>query len=574
MALPTSVSSTSWIQELDTGPHDMCSLPLNSLKTSHGGQVSENDLSTLHKTVPPSDDALEFLNMMAGSTEIVKKTPPTGKNFSPSRTRISASPDANRKTPSPVGAILHGEADQSFPATSSDCTLTSAHQGTAISAVISMTSTAAGDSNALKVCSSDIASITQSLLYGENAAEIKVALNDFTSRSDDMNKDNLGSRSTPTETTFDCENGTCEGKEMKCRRCGKTVPKVLKMAGKAAGETLTPGTLNVAHSVNKQCDKSKKSKENERDISSSNAVAHQSKKCARPRYYSALLGACSRSVKKKGSRRSSVDVLYAREPTEPNIEKIKSKRRLSRQTDVSSFELMTLAEGNENDDILLQDSSKVTQKPREPKIIKRIFENQNPTKATSIPKSPNFGKCPQFTASSSTDSCPPAPWNSLETNYSSSQDMEDRYNNYPEHFSDDHRRDSGRSVNTTSLQQSVLEEEEPEALEEKLNDMENECEDDGEIVLEPSDDEPLNLDNLEDVVHNMVTRGAKKKKKKKKSSETLGSKGSRKKNDQEILEGTWEPESIIIIALLVYLACKVIRFLVLLLPFRRKRRSK
>lgn len=573
MALPTSVSSTSWIQELETGPQDMRSLPQNSQKTSHGGQASENDQTTLNKTVPPSDDALEFLYMMAGSMETVKKTPPTGKNFSPSRTRIFAGPDPNRKTPSPVRAILHGEADQSFPTTSSDCTLTSAHQGTAISAVISMTSTAAGDSNALKVCSSDIASITQSLLYGENAAEIKVALNDFTSRSDDMNKDSLGSRSTSTETTFDCENGTCEGKEMKCRRCGKTVPKVLKTAGNAVGEPLTQGTLNEYQSLNKQCNKSRKSKENERDISSSNPAAHQPKKYTRPRCYSALLSTYTRNVKKKGSRRSSVDVLYAREPTEPNIEKIKSKRRLSRQTDVSSFELMTLAEGNENDDNLLQDSSKVAQKPREPKIIKRTFENRNPPKATLIPKSPNFGKCPQFTASSSTDSCPPAPWNSLETNYSSSQDIEDRYTNYPEHFSDDHRRDSSRSVNTTSLQQNVLEEEEPEVLEEKLNDLENECGDDGEVVLEPSDDEPLNLDNLEDVIRNMTSRGAKKKKKKK-STDSLGSKRSRKKSDQEFLEGTWAPESIIIIALLVYLACKAIRFLVLLLPSCRKRRNK
>ncbi|KAK8401631.1 hypothetical protein O3P69_001037 [Scylla paramamosain] len=225
----------------------------------------------------------------------------------------------------------------------------------------------------------------------------------------------------------------------------------------------------------------------------------------------------------------SVDVIYAREPSEPAIDKMKAKRRLSRQTDVSSIELMTLNEGNELEDTQGKGSPfpATTHSDDHPSIATLQVQGEN-IHLSHCQLSPGGTRIQNLRTSSSTESCPRAPWNSLETNLSNSQDIEEKY-----------------IINEMRSHPA------PQNLDPELDtDHEGGGSDQGERV---SDDDP-----------DRNAGGSRRRR----SSAKIPEYRARGGWPESMLYQDWSAEAVVLVALLVYIACKVLSFMESLAPRR------
>lgn len=589
MALPTSVSSSSWVHldrsELSSRP------PVSTL-------ASDKALFT-PVNAAPSTESLEFLASLSESVDtLINSTTVLPKNCTSSLLEGDKLIDTRKSSPVqetegdvgvlvkalplPVTATLQHTTPGicSNNSTSFRCSTTDAHQHTQVSAVLYSVPLSPEENNALKICSRDIALITQSFIsdtqeQSEVASTVASGV-DESLRKASWDKRILENWSTSTDSNIDCESGKCEGTEIRCRKCGKIVPKA-KVRGykKAATPEQKSEKSSRSNSLEKVKRSNSKGEQQVRGNSSNKQRRGSKEKIVLPRIgdtlsslrrhtgsrnYSAVLSACSRPIKKKGIRRTSVDVLYAREPSEPSIDKIKAKRRLSRQTDVSSFELMTLTEGAEpEDNSAAQNYHSLVVPAEEQTPLTEVLEFQMERIRTAnsqlSPTNASLNdRIQELRAASSIESCPRAPWNSLETNLSSSQDTEDKYINYEPR---------------ERLPQDYQQETQEESINVDDRKMENDvCEEDAEIDFgEPSDDDAGNAEPV---------NGARKRRpavKKQRKKNCVRASRVRRVHEREKGPGDWSTEVVILMALLVYLACKALNFIEFLVPARNKKKK-
>ncbi|KAK3895170.1 hypothetical protein Pcinc_001104 [Petrolisthes cinctipes] len=270
-----------------------------------------------------------------------------------------------------------------------------------------------------------------------------------------------------------------------------------------------------------------------------------------PRCYSTLLSANNR-LKKKTARRTSIEVLYAREPTMPVIDKIRAKRRLSRQNDLSSIELMTLNEGCEVEEGSTKDVESLFIQPKDKSAILEALQSQiEGSRIFNRLPSPNL-RIQELRGGSSTDSCPKAPWNSLETTFSSSQDTEDKYinnesrGNSSQGYHQEHNDESGE-------------------YEDKEMDNDEDAEDDQDSQYQ--EEPPVRLRQQSPEARRNRREGVRRERLRRTRLEAE----DEEEEEEDGVNGIWSTEIVILVALLVYLVCKAVNFLDSLFPVNRRR---
>ncbi|KAK7063251.1 hypothetical protein SK128_000616 [Halocaridina rubra] len=430
MALPTGISTSTWAS-----------------KSSNDEKSTLEESSKVSAAISPTPEALEIVYLLSGSDDATRVTsaPVLQRDLNSSISPVKKPthyPDAKDSMSNsemgmtikvPVSSamvttlsntsskVLKGE-----PNSSVSCTPTAAHDEVFVTATVNYIPSSPVDKLERN---SDAISVQENPGCGTQISELE----NNSKKSFKMNfidKYSSSSLSTSVDTNIDCENGSCEGTEIKCKICGKIVPKHSKDSTNSLfrGCVLSDNSMTCTDPFIKNRNVTGRNIIPDKSLnlgsinlySRVSGSAHSFKKQLSPKYTSTLFSSSNRSMKKNDARRCSVDVLYAREPMEPDIEKIKSKRRLSRQTDISSFEFKTLIENSECDDICV--------KTRENLTLENTRKSSNKIKQYEIPATnsaqPYFPPCQELVADSSTDSCPKVPWNSLETN-PSSQDIED-----------------------------------------------------------------------------------------------------------------------------------------------------
>ncbi|KAK4319426.1 hypothetical protein Pmani_009626 [Petrolisthes manimaculis] len=370
--------------------------------------------------------------------------------------------------------------------------------------------------------------------------------------------------STSTDSNADCERGNCIGTDLKCRICGKTLPKS-KLQEIKTMKTPTSESQYGKDSPLLSVDKSalerdegkpqlltrRGSKDNKKlPVLATYPRPAPKKQGGGPRCYSTLLSANNR-LKKKTARRTSIEVLYAREPTMPVIDKIRAKRRLSRQNDVSSIELMTLNEGCEVEEGSTKDVKNLFIQPKDKSAILEALQSQiEGSRIFNRLPSPNL-RIQELRGGSSTDSCPKAPWNSLETTFSSSQDTEDKYIN---------NESRGNSSQGYHLEHN----DESGEYEEKEMDNDEDAEDDQDS--QHQEEPPVRLRQQSPEARRNRREGVRRERLRRTRLEAED-----EEEEEERHNEIWSTEIVILVALLVYLVCKAVTFLDSLFPVNRRR---
>ncbi|KAG7161740.1 hypothetical protein Hamer_G007376 [Homarus americanus] len=594
MALPTSISSSPWqhvnLESSDTSTPDAptlstekaCSSPVDTAVPS---AVSQEFVVHLSRSEDPGD-VINTAEAVIGRgsvspTQNIAETITNVDEIKTEQENAAYNGVLLRAVPAPVIATLY----QSVSGSGYDksallrCNVTNAHQHTQVSAVANSLPFSSQEVRALRTCSRDIASITQALISNipvKPVVSSTEVLDVKKTKKKSLDKE-ISKILSSADSNIDCGNERCDGTEIKCRKCGKIVPTNKTQANKSKFSA-APGPRSENSLRSNSVEKLKHSRnEAGLELVSSNytnkqrrgseenkkaflrAVENSSSPSKTPsgfRTYSALLASSSRPIKKKGNRRTSVDVLYAREPSDPSIDKLRAKRRLSRQTDVSSVELMTLTEGNEPEDNMTQNFGSLVVPAEEQTPLADVLQLQMESIEVSnsqiSPVSPSVDRIQELRAASSTESCPRAPWNSLETNFSS-QDTDEKYINYEAQgrSPQNHQHESQDNVDTEDTKR-----ENDAAREEEV-----------EVDLGGPSDEDVNVDVVEGARQKQPA--VKKKRKKECIRDTLAKNVLQKEN---VLED-WSTEIVILVALLVYLACKALGFMEVIIPARRKKKK-
>ena len=314
---------------------------------------------------------------------------------------------------------------------SSLCTLTDAHRSPHASIVTSRVVPSNASVNSLGVCCRGTTASAGPIPHSLTGSNQSLNEAGGSSRKSSLEERLSKIWSTSTDSNADCEGENCEGIDRKCRKCGKIVSMPKSEENKATSKA-SQGLRGVISRDSSQTESFRRGIQQQHPVvlpagRQHHLQATNEHKQKNSNNYSTLLSTCSRNIKKRGSRRQSVDVIYAREPTEPIIDKIKATRRLSRQTDVSSIELMTLNEGNEQEDMPGKGPTcpVTTYFDNHPPMATLRVQGEN-IQLSHSQLSPGGTRIHHLSASNSTESCPRAPWNSLETNISTSQDIEEK----------------------------------------------------------------------------------------------------------------------------------------------------
>ncbi|MPC41056.1 hypothetical protein E2C01_034637 [Portunus trituberculatus] len=527
MALPTSVSISSWVQDDATEETPLLSTPqrpataIASLEEAVAAALTS---TTATPPLRPSPVSPHPLTDIGKAKDVVTcevsplSTPAVSKVVVESRKGSAG----DRSEPLLFHIAVTADAPQS-----SLCTVTDTHRSPHSSIVTSRVISSNGRVNSLGACCKVSPGTAGPVSHSHNEVG-------GSSRKSSLEERLSKIWSTSTESNADCEGDNCEGTDPRCRKCGKMIAAV-KMEEIKSVSKASQGLKGAISRYNSHTDSFRRGVQQQQQPVILHAPARQNFQSAKEnkqkysQNYSTLLSTCSNNIKKKGSRRQSVDVIYAREPSEPAIDKMKAKRRLSRQTDVSSIELMTLNEGNELEDTQGKDSRflATTQSDDHPSIATLQVQGEN-IHLSHCQLSPGGTRIQNLRASSSTESCPRAPWNSLETNLSSSQDIEEKY-----------------------IINEIRSHPAPQNLDPELDtDLEGGGSDQGERI---SDDDP-----------DRNAGGTRRRR----SSAKMPEDRARGGWGEPLLYQDWSAEAVVLVALLVYIACKVLSFLESLAPRR------
>lgn len=536
MALPTSVSFSPWKQGEATEETPLLPVPTRPTaatsrevahKASTPKQLSTHAALTLHhltdiqevKDASASEDSPSPAALVTEIATPIQKEPPNSRGGEGLSLRVAVAADNTL---------------------SSLCTVTDTHRSPHASIVTSRVVSAGTRMSSLGQCCG--ASVTPALQLMGSAQALSEA--GVSSRKSSLEERLSRIWSTSTESNGDCEGENCDGPDLRCRKCGKIVAVSKAEESNALAEVsqVLKGVISQYTSKNESF---RPGMQQQPQVTSSPADGQRHQYVKPPakqrnsHNYSALLSACSRNMKKKGNRRQSVDVIYAREPTEPDIEKIKAKRRLSRQTDVSSIELMTLNESNEHDDATEKGPSSCEATDN---VSTLQVQGEN-IRLSHCQLSPKGTRIHNLRASSSTESCPRAPWNSLETNLSTSQDVEEKY------IINDTRSQTTIPQTFSLEPRSSIDPGEPDT------DHEGEGTDQEERA---SEEEP-----------EVTTAGGSRRKRSSVRSLQDGPPARRDWPEQvPMVWQDWSAEAVVLVALLVYIACKVLRFMESAIPNR------
>lgn len=533
MALPTSVSFSSWTQEEATEETPLLSVPTRpatatpseSHMTNAATQLSTHAALALHHLTD-----IQEVKDASASEESPSPAAPVAEVAARDRREASISRGGE-------GLSLH-VAVTADTTRSSLCTVTDTHRSPHASIVTSRVMSSGARMSSLGQCCGVSVTPAPQLTGGAQAlTEVGVS-----SRKSSLEERLSRIWSTSTESNADCEGENCDGPDLRCRKCGKivSVPKTEESSAMAGVSQVLKGVISQYSS---QHESFRRGTQQQPQVTLSPADRQHKTSPAKKKNslnYSTLLSACSRNIKKRGNRRQSVDVIYAREPTEPDIEKIKAKRRLSRQTDVSSIELMTLNEGNEPDDA----SGKGSNSLKTADNVATLQVQGENIRLSHCQLSPKGTRIHNLRASSSTDSCPRAPWNSLETNFSSSQDVEEKY-----------------IINDTRSQPII-----PQTF----NLEPRSSIDPGEL---DTDNEEGGTDQEERVSEAEAERTATGGTRRRRSSARPMQDDQRPRRlfrpeHEPMVWQDWSAEAVVLVALLVYIACKVLRFVESVIPRR------
>lgn len=537
MALPTSVSFSSWTQEEATEETPLLSVPTRPATatsseghmTSTATQLSTHAALALHHLTD-----IQEVKDTSASEDSPSSVAPVAEVASLVRREASSSRGSR-------GLSLH-VAVTADTTHSSLCTVTDTHRSPHSSIVASrLVSSGTRMSSPGQCCG-------VSVTPAPNLAGGALALNEagVSSRKSSLEERLSRIWSTSTDSNADCESENCDGTDLRCRKCGKivSVPKTEENSAMAGVTQVLKGVISQCASQHEAL--SRGTQQQSQVTLAPTDRQHKTSPAKRKNSlnYSTLLSACSRNIKKRGNRRQSVDVIYAREPAEPDIEKIKAKRRLSRQTDVSSIELMTLNEGNELDD----PSGKGPNPIKAADNVATLQVQGENIRLSHCQLSPRGTRIHNLRASSSTDSCPRAPWNSLETNLSS-QEVEEKY-----------------IINDTRSQPII-----PETF----NLDPRSSIDPGEL---DSDHEEGGTDQEERVseeeAERTATGGTRRRRSSARPMQDNQRPGRLLRPDHEpMVWQDWSAEAVVLVALLVYIACKVLRFMEAVVPRRPANRK-
>lgn len=553
MALPTSVSFSSFKPDA-TEETPLLSVPTRSAtfttneesQTKTATQLQTHAVLTLH----PLTDIQEMKDAST-SEDVLSPVKSVAEVASASRREVSISKGGE-------GLSLH-VAVTADTSTSSLCTVTDTHRCPHASIVTSRVMSSAVKKTSLGQCCRELMAPASQLggsVQSPNEAGVS-------SRKSSLEERLSRIWSTSTESNADCESENCDGSDLRCRKCGKIVSVSRNEESNALTgvNQILKGVISHYSSQSESLRRIQQQPQvvlsladRQHRLQASKEHSSSATKQRNPHNYSTLFSTCSRNIKKRGNRRQSVDVIYAREPTEPDIEKIKSKRRLSRQTDVSSIELMTLNEGNEIEDAMgkeLRSCKKTDTEDQQTPVATVQVQGEN-MRLSHCQLSPGGTRIhnlrtsnQNLTASSSTESCPRVPWNSLETNLSN-QDMEEKYiiNDTrsnpvtPQTFNLEHRSSMDQVEFDTDHEGGGT-------------DREEQVSEEGAERTAKSGARSSSARQMQEDEHN----------------------GPVRPEQEAMIWQDWSAEAVVLVALLVYIACKVLTFVESVIPRHSRKKN-